>query len=68
MSHFSYLPMAHIFERLCNLYVINSHGKSSVYSGDKLIMMEDLKIAQPTFFISVPRLYNKIYDKINLGI
>ena len=68
LSHFSYLPMAHIFERMCNLHVINNHGKSSVYSGDKKLLLEDLKVAQPSFFISVPRLYNKIYDKINLGV
>jgi long-chain acyl-CoA synthetase len=34
------------------------------FSGDPLKLMEDCAILQPTFFPSVPRLYNKIYGKL----
>ena len=35
------------------------------YSGDPLKMIsEDLPCLKPTLFTSVPRLYNRIYDKI----
>jgi long-chain acyl-CoA synthetase len=34
------------------------------YSGEVLKLTEDIGVLQPTFFPSVPRLFNKFYDKI----
>lgn len=34
------------------------------FSGNVLKLTEDIGILQPTFFASVPRLFNKFYDKI----
>ena len=34
------------------------------YGGDVLKLTEDARVLQPTFFPSVPRLFNKIYGKI----
>lgn len=42
------------------------HGfKVGVYSGNVLKLLEDIQILKPTFFASVPRLLNKIYDSLN---
>lgn len=44
--------------------MITNGAQIAIYSGDKLKLVEDFQIAKPTVFISVPRLYNKIYGKI----
>jgi long-chain acyl-CoA synthetase len=38
--------------------------KVGFFSGDILKLTEDMGILKPTFFPSVPRLYNRIYGKI----
>jgi len=35
------------------------------FGGNVIKLTEDIGILQPTFFASVPRLFNKFYDKIN---
>ena len=35
------------------------------FGGNVLKLTEDIAILKPTFFASVPRLFNKFYDKIN---
>ena len=36
--------------------------------GDPLLLKEDIARLRPTFFVSVPRLYNKFYDAIKAKI
>ncbi len=38
------------------------------YSGDPMKLLDDMKVFKPTVFVSVPRLYSKIYDKITAGV
>ena len=66
--HLSYLPLPHIMERVTFVSVCNYKGQYGIYNGDVLKLKEDLAILKPTFFISVPRLYNKFYDKIKMQI
>jgi long-chain acyl-CoA synthetase len=40
------------------------HGQVGFYRGDVLTLLEDIEELQPTLFTSVPRLYNRIYDKV----
>ena len=63
-KHISYLPLAHCFERGIHVLVISQGGRIGFYSGDVLKLVEDIQILKPNLFASVPRLYNKIYDKI----
>jgi len=44
--------------------VFNAGGKIGYYQGNPLKLTEDCQSLQPTFFPSVPRLFNKIYAKI----
>ncbi|KAI8815021.1 hypothetical protein BJ742DRAFT_782017 [Cladochytrium replicatum] len=62
--HISYLPLAHIFER--ELFVIIMFVGASVgfYQGDTLKLLDDVAALRPTIFASVPRLYNRIYDRV----
>jgi len=61
----SYLPLAHSFEKVLFVLCMFKGVKIGYYAGDVLKITDDCMELQPTFFPSVPRLYNKIYDKIN---
>ena len=43
---------------------MNQGIKIGVYSGDMKKIKEDCAVLKPTFFPSVPRLYNRIFGKI----
>ena len=61
----SYLPLAHSFEKVLFVLCIFKAVRIGYYAGDVNKISEDCMELKPTFFPSVPRLYNKIYDKIN---
>ena len=62
--HFSYLPLAHIFER-CIQVALYAAGCSVVFSsGNPLKLMEEVKAVRPTFFIAVPRVMATMYDGV----
>ena len=62
--YLSYLPMAHVMERAVFHCGLVFKVKIGIYSGDIATLFEDIKLLKPTFFVSVPRIFNKIYDKI----
>ena len=55
----SYLPLAHIYERLTEQGALWGGGAIGYFHGDILALVDDLKALRPTGFISVPRLYNR---------
>ncbi|MDQ8012118.1 MAG: AMP-dependent synthetase/ligase [Flavobacterium nitrogenifigens] len=59
----SFLPICHIFERMI-LYIYQYYGVS-VYFGESIEKISDnLKEVRPTVMTAVPRLLEKVYDKI----
>eukprot|EP00835_Amoeboradix_gromovi_P004945 NODE_423_length_8874_cov_0.432023.p1 type:complete len:514 gc:universal NODE_423_length_8874_cov_0.432023:4821-3280(-) len=66
--HLSYLPLAHVFERVLQAYLLDSGSQVAFYRGDPLKILDDVKIIKPTIFVSVPRLFNRIYDKVWQGV
>ncbi|KFM25131.1 Long chain acyl-CoA synthetase 7, peroxisomal [Auxenochlorella protothecoides] len=62
--HISYLPLAHIFERVTYMSVTHRGGAIGFFRGDVLTLLEDIQALRPTYFPSVPRLWNRIYDRI----
>ncbi|EEA06098.1 long-chain fatty acid CoA ligase, putative [Cryptosporidium muris RN66] len=60
-TYLSFLPLAHIFERLVHLILIYSGAKIGFYNGNILNLGEDLQSLHPTVFVSVPRLFTKLY-------
>ena len=66
--HLSYLPLAHMFERVVQAIAFASGTAIGFFQGNTLKIVDDLKVLRPTIFPSVPRLYNKIYDKIIGGV
>ncbi|KAF0711244.1 hypothetical protein As57867_005333, partial [Aphanomyces stellatus] len=65
--HLSYLPLAHCIEHLVNTVFITVRGAIAYYQGSPLKLVEDLVAIRPTCFVSVPRLLNKVYDKVVTG-
>ncbi len=59
----AWLPLPHVFGRFVILSAIhNTHIWS--YAGTVETLLEDLADIRPTFFHSVPRIYEKIYQKM----
>ncbi|XP_062435656.1 long-chain-fatty-acid--CoA ligase 5 [Rhea pennata] len=63
----SYLPLAHMFERVVQTVVYSCGGKVGFFQGDIKLLTDDMKTLKPTLFPVVPRLLNRIYDKIQSG-
>lgn len=60
----SYLPLAHMFERIVQFVVYTCGAKVGFFQGDIRLLADDMKTLQPTVFPVVPRLLNRIYDKV----
>ncbi|MFB6111622.1 MAG: long-chain fatty acid--CoA ligase [Halobacteriaceae archaeon] len=58
----SFLPLAHIFERLAGHFLIFATGASVAYAESSETLQEDFGLVQPTYATSVPRVYEKIYE------
>lgn len=62
---FSYLPLAHIYERVCEANVILEAGAIGFSQGDPTKLVEDVGILRPTIFPGVPRVWQRIYDRVH---
>ena len=58
----SFLPLSHVLERLVD-YIYFERGVSIAYCG-VLEIAESFQRVRPQIFTAVPRVYEKIYDKI----
>ena len=66
--YISYLPLAHVFERLMLLTGMAIKMEIGFYQGDVLKLTQDLAVLKPTVMVSVPRLYNRFYDLMQAKI
>eukprot|EP00667_Euglena_gracilis_P008245 EG_transcript_8346 len=66
--HLSYLPLAHVFERVSLSFQLHSGARVGFYQGDTQRLLDDLAVLRPTYFPSVPRLLNRMYDKVIAGV
>ncbi|KAK9540446.1 hypothetical protein VZT92_002898 [Zoarces viviparus] len=62
--HVSYLPLAHMFERVVQGVILIHGARIGYFQGDIRLLMDDLKTLQPTVFPVVPRLLNRMFDKV----
>ncbi|KAI0374775.1 acetyl-CoA synthetase-like protein [Pilatotrama ljubarskyi] len=58
----SFLPLAHIYERVMELICVAMGGQIGYTTGDPLMLLDDLRILKPHFMPSVPRVLNRIYQ------
>ncbi|KAM9314659.1 long-chain-fatty-acid--CoA ligase 1a isoform 2-T2 [Pholidichthys leucotaenia] len=62
--HVSYLPLAHMLERVVQGVILIHGARIGFFQGDIRLLMDDLKLLQPTVFPVVPRLLNRMFDKV----
>uniref|UniRef100_F1KXI1 Long-chain-fatty-acid--CoA ligase n=1 Tax=Ascaris suum TaxID=6253 RepID=F1KXI1_ASCSU len=60
----SFLPLAHMFERLLECIIFQTGAHVGFFSGDIRRLPEDIKELRPTVIPLVPRVLNRIYDKV----
>lgn len=60
----SYLPLAHVFERLAGHFMMFLSGASVAYAETPDTLQEDFSLIEPTTATSVPRVYEQIYREI----
>ena len=64
----SFLPLSHTFERTVGYYIPMRMGCTIAYARSIPQLAEDLQTIRPTLLISVPRIYERVYNKIQAGL
>ncbi|MFB6139442.1 MAG: long-chain fatty acid--CoA ligase [Halosimplex sp.] len=60
----SFLPLAHVFERLSGHFLMFASGATVGYAESPDTLPEDLQLLRPTTGASVPRVYERIFDSM----
>ncbi|KAL7122828.1 hypothetical protein ABFS82_01G061600 [Erythranthe guttata] len=66
--YLSYLPLAHIFDRVIEECFINHGASIGFWRGDVKLLVEDIAELKPTIFCAVPRVLERIYAGLQLKI
>jgi len=61
----SFLPLSHAFERVPGYYMLMMAGSTVAYARSIPLLADDFKIIRPTLLMSVPRIYERIYNAIH---
>ncbi len=60
----SFLPLAHVFERVSGHFVMFGSGATVAYAESTDTVADDIQLVRPTVASSVPRVYERIYDSM----
>jgi long-chain acyl-CoA synthetase len=60
----SFLPLSHMFERTCGYYVAIWAGGQTAYARSITQLGEDMQIQKPTKLIAVPRIFERIWSRL----
>ncbi|MES9849202.1 MAG: AMP-binding protein, partial [Candidatus Thiodiazotropha sp.] len=60
----SFLPLSHTLERTVGYYLALVSGAATAYARSIPQLAEDLETIKPTILISVPRIFERVYAKI----
>ena len=66
--HLSFLPLSHAFERTAGYTAMLAGGAQIVYAESIEAVAKNLPEVQPTIMISVPRLFERIYNVIQKSV
>ncbi|KAK6116996.1 hypothetical protein DH2020_049240 [Rehmannia glutinosa] len=66
--YLSYLPLAHIFDRVIEECFINHGASIGFWRGDVKLLVEDIGELRPTIFAAVPRVLDRIYSGLQQKI
>ena len=65
---FMFLPLAHVFARIVEVFTLDVGGTLVYWQRDQKRLLEDFKEARPTYFASVPRVWEKVYSAATSGV
>jgi long-chain acyl-CoA synthetase len=68
IEFFLFLPLAHVFARIVEVFTLDLGGTIIYWQRDPLKLLDDIREARPTYFPSVPRVWEKIYTAATTGI
>lgn len=60
----SFLPLSHAFERTVGCYLPMMAGSCVAYTREIAKLAEDIAMVRPTILVSVPRIYERIYTRL----
>ena len=66
--YLSYLPLSHVFERICGEYYWVYAGGVSAFAESIELFAKNLGEIEPTYLLAVPRVLDRIYAKVKSGI
>ena len=64
----SFLPLSHTLERTVGYYLPIMTGSTVAYARSVAQLAEDLQQVQPTVLIAVPRIFERVYGRIEAGL
>ncbi len=64
----SFLPLSHSFERTVGYYVSIMAGSTIAFSRSIQFLLDDMQVIRPTVLVSVPRIYERIYNSIRANL
>ncbi|MEM6991038.1 MAG: long-chain fatty acid--CoA ligase [Myxococcota bacterium] len=64
----SFLPMAHVAERILGFYGRVNHGTSTSFATSIPAVLTEVREVKPTLFGSVPRIFEKAYDRVRAEV
>ncbi|XP_077243632.1 long chain acyl-CoA synthetase 1-like [Tasmannia lanceolata] len=62
--YLSFLPLAHILDRMVEEYFFHKGASVGFYQGDVNALRDDLMELKPTFFAGVPRVFERVHEGI----
>jgi long-chain acyl-CoA synthetase len=60
----AFLPWAHVFGQVSEVHGLISSGGSAGLVEDVNTLIEELGVVKPSMFFAVPRVYNRIYERL----
>ncbi len=67
-SFLSFLPLSHTFERSVGYYAAMAIGAQTIYARGIPELGEDFQSQRPTLAVCVPRIFERIYAKVQEGL
>ena len=66
--YLSYLPMSHVFERVCGEFYWTHFGGVIAFAESIEMMAKNMQEVEPTMILVVPRVIDRIYAKVKSGM
>ncbi|VUZ54938.1 unnamed protein product [Hymenolepis diminuta] len=66
--YLSFLPLAHVFEQIVMHFCLGRGAAVGFYGGDLRRLSDDILALQPTLFVAVPRVLQRLYGTVQAAV